>query len=147
MKSIFLDTNIVLDLLAHRMPYYTAAAKLFSLADKQKIKLSISALCLADTNYILSKHHPEVEVRKILRKFKVLVNVLPLDDKITDLALNSEFRDFEDAVQYFTAIENDQDVIITKNLPDFKESKIPVLTAGEFIKSLENKASTNSGGN
>jgi len=77
MKSVFLDTNIVLDLLAHRMPFYTDAAKLFSLADKKKISLSISALCLADTNNILSKQHPETEVRKILRKFKVLVNVLP----------------------------------------------------------------------
>jgi predicted nucleic acid-binding protein len=139
MKSIFLDTNIVLDLLAHRMPFYTEAAKLFSLADKKKIELSISALCLADINYILSKHIPEMEVRKILRKFKVLVNVLALDDKITDLALNSEFKDFEDAVQYFTAIENDQDLIITRNQSDFKESKIPVMTAGEFIKSLKNE--------
>lgn len=137
MKSIFLDTNIVLDLLAHRMPFYTEAAKLFSLADKKKIVLSVSALCLADINYILSKQIPELEVRKILRKFKVLVSVLPLDDKITDLALNSEFRDFEDAIQYFTAIENDQDLIITRNQPDFKESKIPVMTAGEFIKSFK----------
>jgi len=137
MKSIFLDTNIVLDLLAHRMPFYTEAAKLFSLADKKKIVLSVSALCLADINYILSKQIPEMEVRRILRKFKVLVSVLPLNDKVTDLALNSEFRDFEDAIQYFTAIENDQDLIITRNQPDFKESKIPVMTAGEFIKSFK----------
>jgi predicted nucleic acid-binding protein len=136
MKNIFLDTNIVLDLLAYRMPFYTEAAKLFSLADKEKIRLSISALCLADSNYILSRQHPEMEVRKILRKFKVLVNVLPLDDKISDLALSSEFKDFEDAIQYFTAIENDQDIIITRNQPDFKESKIPIMTAGEFIKSI-----------
>lgn len=88
---------------------------------------------------IFRKNGPEMEVRKILRKFKVLVNVLLLDDKITDLALNSEFRDFEDAIQYFTAIENDQDLIITRNQPDFKESKIPVMTAGEFIKSLKNE--------
>ena len=137
MKNIFLDTNIVLDLLALRMPFYTEAAKLFSLADKKRIKLSISALCLADSNYILSKQHPEMEVRKVLRKFKVLVNVLPLDDKISELALNSEFRDFEDAIQYFTAIENDQDIIITRNQPDFKESRIPIMTAGEFIKSIK----------
>jgi len=137
MKNLFLDTNIVLDLLAYRMPFYTEAAKLFSLADKKKLKLSISSLCLADANYILSKQNPEMEARKILRKFKVLVNVLPLDDKITDLALNSDFKDFEDAIQYFTAIENDQDLIITRNQPDFKESKIPIMTAGEFIKSLK----------
>jgi len=137
MKKLLLDTNIVLDLLAHRMPFYTEAAILFSLADKKKIKLSISALCLADVNYILSKQKPEREVRKILRKFKVLVNVLPFDDKISDLALNSEFRDFEDAIQYLTALENDQDLIITRNQSDFRESKIPVMTAGEFIKSIK----------
>jgi predicted nucleic acid-binding protein len=137
MKNLFLDTNITLDLLAYRMPFYTEAAKLFSLADKKKLRLSISALCLADANYVLSRQKPEMEVRSVLRKFKVLLNVLPLDDKITDLALNSEFRDFEDAIQYYTAIENDQDIIITRNQSDFKESKIPVMTAGEFIKSIE----------
>ncbi|MBE3138188.1 MAG: PIN domain-containing protein [Actinobacteria bacterium] len=137
MRKIFPDTNIILDLLAYRMPFYTEAAELFSLADKKKLTLSISSLCLADTHYILSKQNPEMEVRKILRKFKVLVNVLPLDDKITDLALNSEFRDFEDAIQYYTAIENEQELIITRNYSDFKDSKIPVMTAGEFIKSIE----------
>ena len=137
MKNLYLDTNIVLDLLAQRMPFYTEAAKLFSLADKKKLKLSISSLCLADAHYILSRQNPEIEVRKVLRKFKVLVNVLPLDDKITDLALNSDFKDFEDAIQYFTAIEYDQDLIITRNQHDFKESKIPVMTAGEFIKSIK----------
>jgi predicted nucleic acid-binding protein len=137
MRNLYLDTNIVLDLLAERMPFYTEAAKLFSLADKKKLKLSISSLCLADAHYILSRQNPEIEVRKVLRKFKVLVNVLPLDDKITDLALNSDFKDFEDAIQYFTALEYDQDLIITRNQHDFKESKIPVMTAGEFIKSIQ----------
>lgn len=65
------------------------------------MKLSISSLSLADNYYILSGQNPGMEVRKILRKFKVLVNVLSLDDKITDLALNSEFRDFGDAIQPF----------------------------------------------
>jgi predicted nucleic acid-binding protein len=139
MKNIFLDTNIVLDLLAYRMPFYTEAAKLFSLADKKQLQLSISALCIADSNYILSKQHPEKEVRKVLRNFKVLVKVLPLDDKISELALNSDFKDFEDAIQYFTAIENGQDLIITRNQQDFKESKIPVMTAGEFIKTIKQK--------
>ncbi|HUX55752.1 MAG TPA: PIN domain-containing protein [Bacteroidales bacterium] len=137
MKKLFLDTNIILDLLGYRMPFYTEAAQLFSMADKKKVKLSISSLCIADAHYILSRQNPETEVRQILRKFKVLVNVLPLDDKITDLALNSDFRDFEDAIQYYTAIENDQDLIVTRNQLDFKESKISVMSAGEFIKSLK----------
>ncbi len=137
MKKVFLDTNIVLDLLAQRMPSYPEAAKLFSLADKKEIILSISALCLADSNYILSGHLPLAEVRIILRKFKVLANVLPLDDKIADLALNSDFHDFEDAIQYYTAIVNEQDLIITRNQHDFKESKLPVMTAGEFLASIK----------
>ncbi len=137
MKNLFIDTNIILDLLAYRMPFYTEAAKMFSLADKKKLKLSISALCLADAHYILLKQNPDVEVRNILRKFKVLVNVLPLDNKITDLAFNSEFKDFEDAIQYYTAIENDQDLIITRNQSDFKESRLPIMTAGEFLKTLK----------
>jgi predicted nucleic acid-binding protein len=137
MKNLFLDTNIILDLLATRMPFYTEAAKLFSLADKKKIKLSISSLCIADAHYIPSRQNSQIEVRSILRKFKVLVTVLPLDDKIIDLALNSDFRDFEDAIQYYTAIENDQDLIITRNHQGFKESKLPVMNAGEFIKTIK----------
>ncbi len=137
MNRVFLDTNIVLDLLAQRMPFYSEAARLFSLADKKEIILSISALCLADSNYILSRHLPSAEVRPILRKFKVLVNVLPLDDKITDLALNSDFHDFEDAIQYYTAIVNEQDLIITRNQADFKESKLPVMNAGEFLAAFK----------
>jgi predicted nucleic acid-binding protein len=136
MINILLDTNIIIDLLAAREPFYTEAAELFSLADKKTIKLSVSALSLANTHYILSKFTNGQEARKILRNFKVIVDVLPLDDKIVDLALNSEFRDFEDAIQYFTAIENDQKLIITRNKSDFKGSKIPVMTGSEFLKSI-----------
>ncbi len=136
MIKILLDTNIVIDLLAMREPFYQDAAALFTLADQKTIKLSVSALSLANTHYILSKFINEQEARKILRNFKVIVDVLPLDDKVVDLALNSDFKDFEDAIQFFTAIENDQKLIVTRNKSDFKESKIPIMTAGEFIKSI-----------
>jgi len=61
---------------------------------------------------------------------------LSVDDKILELVLNSEFKDFEDAIQYFTAIENHQELIVTRNMPGYRESKIPVMTAGEFIRSF-----------
>jgi predicted nucleic acid-binding protein len=136
MINILLDTNIILDLLAAREPFYAEAAELFSLADKKSIKLSVSALSFANIHYILSKFINDQEARKILRNFKVIVSVLPLDEKIVDLALNSDFKDFEDSIQYFTAIENAQKLIVTRNKSDFKHSKIPIMTAGEFIKSL-----------
>jgi predicted nucleic acid-binding protein len=136
MINILLDTNIVIDLLASREPFYAEAAELFTLADKKTIKLSISALSLANTHYILAKFTNDQEARRILRNFKVIVTVFPLDEKIVELALNSDFKDFEDAIQYFTAIENDQKLIVTRNKSDFKDSKIPVMTAGEFLKSI-----------
>ena len=136
MKQLLVDTNIVLDLLAQRKPFYMEAAELFSLADKKQIRLSLSSLSLANTHYVLAKHKPESEARKIIRNFKILVQVLSFDDTIADLALNSDFRDFEDAVQYFTAIENEQDAIITRNMSGFRESRIPVMTPREFIESL-----------
>lgn len=138
MKQILIDTNIVLDLLARRMPFYTEAAELFSLADKKIIVLSLSSLSLANTHYVLARFKSESATRRILRKLKVLVSVLSFDEKIADLALNSDFKDFEDAIQYFTAIENGQELIITRNMTGYRHSRLPVMTAREFIESLEN---------
>ena len=134
MKKLLIDTNIVIDLLAKREPFYIDAAKLFSLADKNKIKLAVSSLTFANTNYILQKANSASIARDILRKLKILTAVLSVDDKIIDLALNdNEFVDFEDAIQYYSAIENNQDIIITRNLKDYRTSRLPVMTASEFI--------------
>jgi len=138
MKKLLIDTNLAIDLLAKRDPGYTDAAQIFSLGDKKQIKLSVSALTIANTNYLLLKLKPHNEVKSILRKFKLLVDVLSLDDKIINLALNdTDFKDFEDGLQYFSAIENDQDIIITRNLKDYKNSKIPAMTAEQFLKSYK----------
>lgn len=133
MDKILVDNNIILDLLAQRPPFFSDAQKLFTLADKKKIRLFVSSLTFANTYYVLSQVHKIENARKILRKFKVLVKVLPMDDKIVDLSLDSEFRDFEDAIQYYSAIENDLDLIITRNLKDFKQSQLPVLTAKDYL--------------
>lgn len=134
MSRLLIDTNIVIDLLAKRHGFYEEAAQLFTRADKKELVLTISALTFANTNYILTKLKSAKEARVILRKFKVLVEILSLDEKVTELALSNDlFTDFEDALQYYSAIESQVDVIITRNKKDFKASKIPVLTAREFL--------------
>lgn len=134
MIKVLVDTNIVIDLLAQRKEFYDEAAKLFSLSDKKEIHLTISSLTFANTNYILSKQRSTKEAREILRKFKVLVEVINLDDKIIELALSDDkFTDFEDGLQYYSALENNVDIILTRNKKDFKNSKIPVLTAKEYL--------------
>ena len=137
MSRLLIDTNIVIDLLAKRKNFYDEAAELFSRADKadgNELQLTISTLSFANTNYVLTKLTSAEEARKILRKFKVLVKLLSLNERITDLALSDEkFPDFEDGLKYYSAIENQVDIIITRNKKDFKNSEIPVLTAKEFL--------------
>jgi predicted nucleic acid-binding protein len=138
MSKLLVDTNVVLDLLAKREPFYDSAAKLFSMADKKKVELSISSLTFANTSYVLTRLKTAAKSREILRRFRVLVKVLTLDEKVIDLALNDlSFKDFEDGLQYYSAIENGQEMIITRDLNDFKGSRIPVMTPEEYLISIE----------
>jgi len=134
MEKVFVDTNIIIDLLAKREPFYREAQDLFTLADKKEIKLFISSLSFANAYYSIVKHHKSIEAKKFLLRFKVLVEILPLEDKSIELALASNFDDFEDGLQYFIAIEFGCDTIITRNKKDFKNSTIPVMNANEYLK-------------
>lgn len=133
MENLLIDTNIVVDLLSRRENFYQEAQELFTLADENDVKLFISALTFVNTHYLLLRHLSENEARKVMIKFKLLVKILPLEDKILELALASDFRDFEDAIQYHTALENKLNIIITRNKKNFKTSRIPVLTAKEYL--------------
>ena len=135
MEKVFIDTDISLDLLSERLPHYTYAAQIFTLADKGEIKIYVSSLSFSNLNYLLSRQYSAKDARRILSKFKVLVNVLKVDDKIIELSLNSEFKDFEDAIQYYAALENNIDTIITRNLKDYKHAAISVMTAEDFLVS------------
>ena len=138
MKKLFVDTNIVIDLLSRREPFFEEAAELFSLADKKQVELSVSSLTIANTSYALLRQMDSNKAKSVLRKLRLILKILPLDDKIIGLALNDEnFLDFEDSLQYFTAIEDEQELIITRNLKDFKNSKLPTMTAKQFIETIE----------
>ncbi|MFV0390402.1 MAG: type II toxin-antitoxin system VapC family toxin [Paludibacteraceae bacterium] len=133
MKNLLIDTNIIIDLLAKRMDFYQEAQELFTLADDSEVNLYISSLTFANTHYVLTKELNADEARKVLIKFKLLVTILPLDDRILELALSSDFNDFEDGIQYYTALENKLEIIITRNKKDFKTAKLPILTAKEYL--------------
>lgn len=137
--KLFLDTNVVLDLLGEREAFYNAAAKIATLADKGKVTLTVSALTYSTVFYLLSKFENNETVREKLRKFKVIAGTADLTDKIIDQGLSSKFPDFEDALQYFCAIEKDCTILITRNEKDFKEAEIPVLTPDEYLQSLNKK--------
>ena len=134
MEKVFVDSDIILDLLSERQPFYPHSAMLFSAADKNELKISVSSLSFSNLNYLLSKQFSTDRAKKILLKFKTLVTGLAVTDKIVELALHSDFRDFEDALQYYTATENSISVLLTRNLKDYKNAEISVLTAEQYIK-------------
>ena len=135
-EKLFLDTNVVIDLLGERDPFYESAAKIATLADKGKIQIYISALTYSTVYYLLSRFEKDEVVREKIRKFKVIAETSDLTDKIIDKGLASKFSDFEDSLQYYCALKVDCNLIITRNGKDFKESDIPVLTPYEYLKSL-----------
>ncbi|MFM7014841.1 MAG: type II toxin-antitoxin system VapC family toxin [Bacteroidota bacterium] len=135
MEKLFVDTDVVLDLLSARQPHYKHAAELFSLADIGSVRLYVSSLTFANVHYLLSKQLSASESRKLLLRFKTLVTVIAVGDKIVELALSSSFADFEDAIQFYAAIENNVSILLTRNLKDFKKATIPVMTPQQYLKS------------
>lgn len=130
---IFVDTDIILDLLARRDPFYPAAARLFSLAEKGDIHICVSSLAYANLFYILRKQHSSAMTTTVLKKLCQLVTILPVDQETVVLALDSGFTDFEDALQYHAALKRGVSCLVTRNVRDFKRSSIEVCTAEEFL--------------
>ncbi|PJA09246.1 MAG: PIN domain nuclease [Flavobacteriales bacterium CG_4_10_14_0_2_um_filter_32_8] len=134
---LFIDTNIMLDLLGERTPFYNSIAKIATLADEQKITIVASALSYATVSYFLTKYEGVEKAKDKLRKFKVISKICDLDEQIVEKGLNSSFSDFEDALQYFSALKAKCTTLLTRNGKDFKTSKLPVMTADEYLKSIQ----------
>lgn len=135
-KKIYIDTNVMLDLLGEREEFYLDAAKIASLADQKKIMLISSPISYATVYYFLSKFENSNVAREKLRKFKLVSEVCTIDESIVEKSLNSNFSDFEDALHYFNAIESKCEIIITRNPKDFKNASLPIMSPKEFISSL-----------
>lgn len=135
MTKLFLDTNIVIDLLDRREPFCHDAVKLFTMAYKKEVQLVVSPMTYATASFLLHKHGSE-SVKKLLSNFRQLSRVATADERTIDDSLASSFGDFEDAMQYYTALNAEADAIITRNGKDFALSRLPVMTAGEFLATL-----------
>ncbi|WP_144893848.1 type II toxin-antitoxin system VapC family toxin [Flavobacterium tiangeerense] len=136
MSRIFLDTNVILDLLGERVPFFDSIAKVATLADQKKLTLIVSPLSFTTIDYVLNKYETSESVLNKLRKFKIICEVCEVNEETIDKALNSNFKDFEDSVQYFTALQSNCSIIITRNGKDFKNSTIPIMTAEEYLSSI-----------
>ncbi len=137
MQKIFLDTNIVIDFLGERNGFYDLSARILTLADKKKIKVYTSPTSIANCYYILSRNENSKIVLEKIRKFKLLCGISIMNDEVIEKAINSDFKDFEDSMQYFSALETNCDVIITRNEKDFKNALIPVMNPESYLNALK----------
>ena len=133
MKRIYIDSDILLDIFMQREPFYKPASELLSLIDLKKVLAFTTPLVFSNLFYILRKYKSKPLAIKTLSTLKNLLDIAPVNKNSVDMALNSNFNDFEDALHYFSAIQAKANYIVTRNKKDYKSSDLPVLTAEEFL--------------
>jgi len=140
-QKIFIDTDIILDLMAKRQPFYENAAAIFSLIEQGKIKGFTSSLVIANLYYILSRQLSKKFTTSYLKQLRILIDIVPVNGKIIDLSLESNFSDFEDAIQYNAAVSAGISTLITRNVKDYKNPAITVCSPENFLRmrSAQNK--------
>ena len=138
MNNIFLDTNVVIDFLADRRPFSLLAAKIFNYSLQGKVKVFISAVSYNNIYYILRQSLTNRETIKLLDELCEMTEIADVTKAIIKKSLKTDFKDFEDAIQYNCALSiNKIDFIVTRDTKDFKNSVLPVLTPEEALSSLE----------
>ena len=135
MKKVFVDTNVIIDLLADRRPFSEFAAKLFQLSKNGEIQIHIASISINNTYYILRKVSSHNKALRLIENIIQMVSIQPTDKEILLEAIRSGFADLEDAIQYLSAKRIPGiDVIATRNAKDFKKSDIPVLSPETTVK-------------
>lgn len=137
MKSnVFLDTNILIDIIGNRQPYCVAAANLLDMAYRGEVKLYATALTFANALYVLRKSLGTGDATRYLMRLNEVIRVAPTTQAEVEEAFHSGNPDFEDAIQYYSARVVEANVIITRNPKHFKLSAIPVMDAEQYLMSL-----------
>ena len=136
MTNLFIDTDVIIDFLIDRKPYSREAAIIFTQIDQKKLMGYVSSLTFSNLFYVLRKIESQKKVISKLYSLSRLLTVLKVDDQNIRDAIDSGFADFEDSIQYFCALDYKKiEVIITRNTKDYKNSSLPVITPGDFLKS------------
>jgi predicted nucleic acid-binding protein len=135
MTDIFIDTDVIIDFLIDREPHSREAAIIFTLIEQKKLKGFVSSLTFSNLYYVLRKIESHNKVIAKLDSISKLLTILKVDQQTIKYAISSGFTDFEDSIQYYCAHDIRKiDVIITRNIKDYKGSEIPVMTPAEYLK-------------
>ncbi|MEX0719889.1 MAG: PIN domain-containing protein [Balneolaceae bacterium] len=132
--TYFIDSDICLDALTNRSPFSKNAIQILYLAETKKIIAVTSSLSFSNMFYLLSKWSSVSKAYTQLSKLKTIISIASVREQEVDASLASKWRDFEDAIQYHSALPCNCSAIITRNKSDYKKSEIPVLSPDEFLR-------------
>lgn len=133
MTKVFVDNDVILDVLIDRLPFNAEANQVFNHAEMGRITLMTSPLCIANTHYVISKKIGNANSKSVLASVLKLITVVDMPANVVQNAFASKVTDFEDALQVETAMHCGADLILTRNIRDFRHSPIPVLTSSQFL--------------
>ena len=136
MITVFFDTNIMIDVIGRREQFCRPSLQIMSLADRGLIRICVSAMSYATASFILGRDNKELDIFREFAKFMKITTATLVDSSTIEQSVESKFKDFEDAMQYFSAKHEDIDYTITRNKKDFTASDIPVLKPQEFVDYL-----------
>lgn len=132
--KILLDTNVIIDVALDRPPFVDHAVQIIEHKNNQEYQLYITTSSITDIYYVTSKHLGKKKSLQFLKELTPIVECCHTDKNVIHKALNSHFKDFEDAVQYFSALNSNIDIIVTRNEKDFKPALIEVLNPKQFVE-------------
>jgi predicted nucleic acid-binding protein len=137
MKNIFLDTNVLMDILANRQPFYQSASEIYKLGLSKEATLYTSSNTICTLHYLLKKFISEENIRKSIDAITACVSIIPVDIAIIKKSVKSNHKDFEDAIQIFSAQSiSEINCIVTRDVKDYKNAEIPVFTPDEFLNTI-----------
>src|SRR6185369_14380031 len=137
MKHLFVDTNVLLDLLIDRNPFPDITSTFFERASKSKGRLYVASASFNNIYHIIRRHSSRAKALELITYLSELVEILAIDNKIINRAIKSDFNDFEDAIQYYCALSNPEiEAIITRNEKDFKKSTLPIFNTQTALSLL-----------
>ena len=136
-KHIFLDTNILIDIVANRLPFSKNAISIFDYCQRNEIRMYSSSHSIATMHYIGKRVVDEKELRSIIEDLLATISIIAVTESILKKSLKSSHKDFEDAIQIVSAQSiNTMDCIVTRDLKDYKFSEIKVYNPDEFLNSI-----------
>lgn len=136
--KVLIDTNIVLDVMLKRQPFYESGAAILKLSGKEDMQEFVSASAVTDIYYIVGRNLKDKEkAREQLRKLLKVVSIAAVSENEIKKALELDWNDFEDSVQYSVALLSDMDGLVTRNAGDYKKAELSIWTPEQFLERME----------